>query len=67
VDVIESQFSILLNNVENTRDFEAIRIAHDHFLSSLLSQCFIHMKQVRQKVVTNKQSLVRIKSLTTRE
>lgn len=46
VDVIESQFSILLNNVENTRDFEAIRLAHDHFLSSLLSQCFIHMKQI---------------------
>lgn len=46
VDVIESQFSVLLDKIENTRDFEAIRMAHDHFLSSLLSQCFIHMKQI---------------------
>lgn len=46
VDVIESQYSILMNKIENTRDFEVLRLAHDHFLSSLLSQCFIHMKHI---------------------
>jgi gamma-tubulin complex component 4 len=46
VDVIESQFSILLSKVQSTRDFEAIRLAHDQFLSSLYSRCFLHMKPV---------------------
>jgi len=46
VDVIESQFSVMLNKMQATRDYEAIRLAHDQFLSSLHSHCFMHIKPV---------------------
>ncbi|NP_001266723.1 gamma-tubulin complex component 4 [Pan troglodytes] len=46
VDVLESQFSQLLHQVNSTRDFESIRLAHDHFLSNLLAQSFILLKPV---------------------
>uniref|UniRef100_H9G828 Gamma-tubulin complex component n=1 Tax=Anolis carolinensis TaxID=28377 RepID=H9G828_ANOCA len=44
VDVLESQFSQLLQQINATRDFESIRRAHDHFLSNLLAQSFILLK-----------------------
>ncbi|KAK2152884.1 hypothetical protein LSH36_315g00018 [Paralvinella palmiformis] len=46
VDVIESQFSLLLEKIQNTPDFEEIRLAHDAFLTSLLSQSFLLMKPI---------------------
>lgn len=46
VDVLESQFSQLLQQINGTRDFESIRLAHDHFLSNLLAQSFILLKPV---------------------
>ncbi|XP_069138118.1 gamma-tubulin complex component 4-like [Argopecten irradians] len=46
VDVIESQYGILVDKINSTRDFEAVRLAHDQFLSALLSQSFIHSKPV---------------------
>lgn len=46
VDVIESQYGILVEKVNNTRDYEAVKLAHDHFLSALLAQSFVHMKSV---------------------
>uniref|UniRef100_A0A8C6TNN1 Gamma-tubulin complex component n=1 Tax=Neogobius melanostomus TaxID=47308 RepID=A0A8C6TNN1_9GOBI len=46
VDVLESQFSQLLAQINSTRDFESIRLAHDHFLSNLLAQSFILLKPV---------------------
>lgn len=46
VDVLESQFSQLLHQIHSTRDFESIRLAHDHFLSNLLAQSFILLKPV---------------------
>uniref|UniRef100_A0AAQ4PIU4 Gamma-tubulin complex component n=1 Tax=Gasterosteus aculeatus aculeatus TaxID=481459 RepID=A0AAQ4PIU4_GASAC len=48
VDVLESQFSQLLQQINSTRDFESIRLAHDHFLSNLLAQSFILLKPGRQ-------------------
>lgn len=48
VDVLESQFSQLLQQINSTRDFESIRLAHDHFLSNLLAQSFILLKPVRR-------------------
>lgn len=48
VDVLESQFSQLLQQINSTRDFESIRLAHDHFLSNLLAQSFILLKPVGQ-------------------
>ncbi|XP_043961708.1 gamma-tubulin complex component 4 [Gambusia affinis] len=46
VDVLESQFTQLLQQINSTRDFESIRLAHDHFLSNLLAQSFILLKPV---------------------
>lgn len=46
VDVLESQFSQLLQRINSIRDFESIRLAHDHFLSNLLAQSFILLKPV---------------------
>ncbi|XP_024152081.1 gamma-tubulin complex component 4 isoform X1 [Oryzias melastigma] len=46
VDVLESQFSQLLQQINSTRDFESIHLAHDHFLSNLLAQSFILLKPV---------------------
>ncbi|XP_069481250.1 gamma-tubulin complex component 4 isoform X2 [Ambystoma mexicanum] len=44
VDVLECQFSQLLQQINSTRDFESVRLAHDHFLSNLLAQSFILLK-----------------------
>ncbi|XP_077989144.1 gamma-tubulin complex component 4-like [Glandiceps talaboti] len=44
VDVLETQFSQLVEKISATRDFESIRLAHDQFLTSLLGQAFLHMK-----------------------
>lgn len=46
VDVIESQFSTFMDKLTSTRDFEQVKLAHDQFLSALLSQGFVHMKAV---------------------
>ncbi|XP_076444201.1 gamma-tubulin complex component 4-like [Babylonia areolata] len=46
VDVIESQYGLLLETINTTRDFEAVKLAHEHFLAALLSQSFVHMKSV---------------------
>ncbi|XP_078539445.1 gamma-tubulin complex component 4 [Lissotriton helveticus] len=46
VDVLESQFSQLLHQINSTRDFESVRLAHDHFLSNLLAHSFILLKHV---------------------
>ncbi|XP_064620606.1 gamma-tubulin complex component 4-like [Lineus longissimus] len=46
VDVIESQYSVLLEKIQATRDFEAIRLSHDQFITALLAQSFQLMKPV---------------------
>ena len=48
--MIESQFGILVEKISTTRDYEAARLAHDHFLSALLAQSFVHMKTVRNRI-----------------
>ena len=44
--MIESQYGILLDKINSTRDYEAVKLAHDQFLSALLAQSFVHMRQV---------------------
>ena len=44
--MIESQYKILLDKINSTKDFEAAKLAHEHFLSSLLAQSFVHMRTV---------------------
>lgn len=41
VDVLESQFSILLNSVINSKDFEYIQRAHSVFQANIMSLCFL--------------------------
>lgn len=41
VDVLESQFSILINTVQNSKDFEFIQRAHSVFQANILSLCFL--------------------------
>uniref|UniRef100_A0A4W3HPF0 Gamma-tubulin complex component n=1 Tax=Callorhinchus milii TaxID=7868 RepID=A0A4W3HPF0_CALMI len=59
VDVLESQFSQLLQQINSTRDFESIRLAHDHFLSNLLAQSFILLKPVIERGFKNVASSLR--------
>lgn len=40
VDVIESQFSILMSAVQNSKDFEVIQRAHSVFQANVMSLCF---------------------------
>ena len=44
--MIESQYGILLDKISSTRDYEAVKLAHDQFLSALLAQSFVHMRSV---------------------
>ena len=46
VDVLETQFSQLLERVKNTHDFESITFAHEQFLAALQVQLFINMPKV---------------------
>jgi gamma-tubulin complex component 4 len=41
VDVIESQYSILLSSIQETNDFERIERAHSVFLANVLTLCFL--------------------------
>ncbi|CAI7997342.1 Gamma-tubulin complex component 4 [Geodia barretti] len=40
VDVLETQFSQLLNRIKSTHDFEAVKVAHSDFVKTLQSQLF---------------------------
>ncbi|XP_065885565.1 gamma-tubulin complex component 4-like [Dysidea avara] len=46
VDVIESQFSLLLENIRSTHDFETIQQAHCNFVSSLYRQLFLQATSI---------------------
>lgn len=41
VDVLESQFSVLMNCVQNSKDFEYIQRAHSVFQANIMSLCFL--------------------------
>ncbi|XP_004533986.1 gamma-tubulin complex component 4 homolog [Ceratitis capitata] len=53
VDVLESQFSILINTILNKADFEEIQKAHSIFLSNILSLCFLHSNDETTKININ--------------
>uniref|UniRef100_A0A8C4QKY4 Gamma-tubulin complex component n=1 Tax=Eptatretus burgeri TaxID=7764 RepID=A0A8C4QKY4_EPTBU len=48
VDVLEVQFSRLLQKIGSEQDFESARLAHDAFLANLFTQSFILWKPVFQ-------------------
>lgn len=47
VDVLESQFSIMMNKIAETRDFEQIQRAHSFFQANVLGLCFM-LENVRK-------------------
>ena len=46
VDVLETQYSILLDKINSTKDFETLRLAHDQFITTLHAQSFLLTRQV---------------------
>ena len=46
VDVLESQWSQLVANIEKSKDFEEVRMLHDNYLRSITDQCFINLQKV---------------------
>ena len=46
VDVLETQFSQLLNTVSSTHDYETIKHAHEKYLTTLHSQLFLTQPSV---------------------
>jgi hypothetical protein len=47
-DVLESQFSLLLERLKQSTNFEELRHSHDIFLSSVISNTFVNNKPVNQ-------------------
>ncbi|EDV98987.1 gamma-tubulin complex component 4 homolog [Drosophila grimshawi] len=52
VDVLECQFSILMNVIKSKADFEEIQRAHSVFLANVLSQCFLLTDATDKKLNT---------------
>ena len=46
VDVLEAQFSQLVEKIQSTHDFESIKHAHESFVTTLQSQLFFTMPSV---------------------
>ena len=46
VDVLETQYSVLLQKIKSTHDFETVKDAHSDFLSILQSQLFFSLDPV---------------------
>lgn len=46
VDVLDTQYSVLLQKIKSTHDFETVKNAHSDFLSILQSQLFFSLDPV---------------------
>jgi gamma-tubulin complex component 4 len=46
VDVLESQWSKLVETINQSRDFEDVRLLHDRYLASITDQCFLNISPV---------------------
>uniref|UniRef100_T1IZF1 Gamma-tubulin complex component n=1 Tax=Strigamia maritima TaxID=126957 RepID=T1IZF1_STRMM len=51
VDVLESQHSLLIEKIQSTHDFEAIKCAHEQFVVCLLAQSFVSIKPISRCIV----------------
>ena len=51
VDVLEAQFSQLVEEIQSTHDFESIKHAHESFVTTLQSQLFFTMPAVSQTLL----------------
>jgi len=50
VDVIETQFSILMKKISDSEDYETVCVAHMDYLNSLHGQCFLGMKPITRSL-----------------
>ena len=46
MDVLEAQYSLLVEKIKSTHDFETIKNSHSEFLSTLQSQLFFSLDPV---------------------
>lgn len=46
LDVIEAQYSKLIQSLEPSRDFEEVKRHHDTFIAAISAQCFMHMPKL---------------------
>lgn len=44
--MLESQWSKLLKGIQNSKDFEEVRILHETYLSAIIDQCFLNLSVV---------------------
>jgi len=45
-DVIEVQFNLLMNKLNESEDFDTVHQAHEEYISQLAKQCFLHARVV---------------------
>ena len=50
VDVLETQYTALVEKIRSTHDFETVKNAHSDFLGTLQSQLFFSLEPVSDKV-----------------
>lgn len=53
MDVLETQFTQLLEKVSTTHDYETIKHAHEKYLTTLQSQLFLTQPSVRIQGLVN--------------
>jgi len=46
VDVLESQWTHLVESIQRSQDFEEVRLLHDSYLMQITDQCFLNQSQV---------------------
>lgn len=49
--MIESQFKLLLDKIDSQHDFEAVRLAHEHFVIALMAQSLLLMKPIARCLI----------------
>lgn len=50
VDVINAHYQQLINTIEKLQDFDSVRKAHNNFLSTISTQCFLNSKEVKESI-----------------
>ena len=43
VDVLESQWTLLVESIQRSQDFEEVRHLHDSYLRQITDQCFLNL------------------------
>jgi gamma-tubulin complex component 4 len=46
LDVLESQWTALVQDINASQDFEEVRLLHDRYLANITDQCFLNQNHV---------------------